>query len=410
MANDVFANGREISCKASSGKSICAFPDVCMTPPENPATPPGVPVPYPNTGMASDTTSGSKKVKISKKEVMLKNKSNFKKSMGNEAGCAAKKGVVTSTNHPPGAPSGGKAYFNAWSMDVKIEGQNAVRHLDLTTHNHASLPTNAPPQVHTALMAAAKISECSDAVSEVLRECEPWDEKAKCPEEQEARIDKAKADRDATKQRLKDSGLSDNAARNHPSYSAAQALLNDEFMAYTGEISKNKCRKAMRCILMPYKDMKKKDKDGNFTVKCRHQTPEHLIEQSSAAGVGDYKLEDAPCAFTEGTSWHLGEHGVMSAARRDLHQDWASQNPGAPYDTATAAKIGAEAHNDSNVASDCDPVCTEKQLLEGHRKMNVQDSDQLDPTQTGIADAEEQARRKEIMELQQAQLMDRAGG
>ena len=38
MANDVFANGREISCKKADGKSICAFPDVCMTPPENPAT------------------------------------------------------------------------------------------------------------------------------------------------------------------------------------------------------------------------------------------------------------------------------------------------------------------------------------------------------------------------------------
>ena len=93
MGNDVFANGREVSCKAADGKSICAFPDVCMTPLENPATPPGVPVPYPNTGMASDATSGSKTVKISGKEVMLKNKSYFKKSTGDEAGRAAKKGA-----------------------------------------------------------------------------------------------------------------------------------------------------------------------------------------------------------------------------------------------------------------------------------------------------------------------------
>ncbi len=138
MASQVFANTRKIACKAASGKSICAFPDVCMTPPENPATPPGIPVPYPNTGMASDTTSGSKKVKISMKEIMLKNKSYFKKSMGDEAGCAAKKGVVTSTNK-------GKVYFNVWSMDVKVEGQNVVRHLDLTTHNHMSFPGNSPP-------------------------------------------------------------------------------------------------------------------------------------------------------------------------------------------------------------------------------------------------------------------------
>lgn len=138
MSNKVFANGMELSCKAGKGKSICAFPDVCMTPPENPATPPGVPVPYPNTGMTSDTTSGSKKVKISKKEVMLKNKSYFKKSMGDEAGSAAKKGVVTSVNR-------GKVFFNAWSMNVKFEGENVVRNLDITTHNHNSPPGNTPP-------------------------------------------------------------------------------------------------------------------------------------------------------------------------------------------------------------------------------------------------------------------------
>src|SRR5215510_5953635 len=92
MADDVLANGREISCQAASSKSIAAFPDVCMTPPENPATPPGVPVPYPNFGMASDTTNGSKTVKINGKPVMLKNESYFKKSSGDEAGAAAKKG------------------------------------------------------------------------------------------------------------------------------------------------------------------------------------------------------------------------------------------------------------------------------------------------------------------------------
>jgi hypothetical protein len=136
--NDVFANGRGIACRAGSGKAPAAFPDVCMTPPENPATPPGVPVPYPNTGMESDTSDGSRTVVIHGQEVMLKNKSYYKKSMGDEAGCAAKKGVVTSVNR-------GKVYFIAWSMDVKFEGENVDRHLDLTTHNHASPVTNTPP-------------------------------------------------------------------------------------------------------------------------------------------------------------------------------------------------------------------------------------------------------------------------
>ncbi|MFC3148298.1 PAAR-like domain-containing protein [Piscinibacterium candidicorallinum] len=137
MANQIYANGLEVSCKAAEGKSICAFPDVCFTPPQTPATPPGVPIPYPNTGMASDCTDGSSTVQISGKEVMLKNKSYFKKSMGDEAGCAPKKGVVTSKN-------AGKVYFNSWSMDVKVEGENVVRTSDLTTHNHGSAPGNSP--------------------------------------------------------------------------------------------------------------------------------------------------------------------------------------------------------------------------------------------------------------------------
>ena len=112
-----------------------------MTPPQTPATPPGVPIPYPNTGMASDTTDGSSSVKVSGQEVMLKNKSCFKKSSGDEAGCAPMKGVVTHKNM-------GKVYFTAWSMDVKVEGENVVRHLDLTTPNHGSAPGNGVPVPH----------------------------------------------------------------------------------------------------------------------------------------------------------------------------------------------------------------------------------------------------------------------
>jgi len=37
MANKVFANSREISCKAAIGKTICAFADVCFTPPDRAA-------------------------------------------------------------------------------------------------------------------------------------------------------------------------------------------------------------------------------------------------------------------------------------------------------------------------------------------------------------------------------------
>ena len=76
MSHNVFANGREVACKAASSKTICAFPDVCLSPPPPPAGP--LPLPYPNTGMASDCTDGSQTVKIDGQEAMLKDKSYFK--------------------------------------------------------------------------------------------------------------------------------------------------------------------------------------------------------------------------------------------------------------------------------------------------------------------------------------------
>jgi hypothetical protein len=153
MSDQVYANGMEISCKQAAGKSICAFPDVCMTPPQTPATPPGVPIPYPNTALASDCTDGSSTVKISGGEVMLKDQSYFKKSTGDEAGSAPMKGVMTHKN-------GGKAYFSMWSMDVKIEGENAVRNLDLMTHNHGSFPSNTTPWPYADKAAFGKGGAC----------------------------------------------------------------------------------------------------------------------------------------------------------------------------------------------------------------------------------------------------------
>lgn len=141
MGHDVYANGRSISSKSADGKSLCAFPDVCLTPPAPPAGP--IPVPYPNTGMASDTTRGTRNVKIAGKEIMLKNRSFFRKSTGDEAATRSQ-GMNVVTHQIKG-----KVYFVSWSMNVKFEGENVVRHLDLTTHNHASDPPGTPPTGHT---------------------------------------------------------------------------------------------------------------------------------------------------------------------------------------------------------------------------------------------------------------------
>lgn len=166
MGNPVFANGMEISSKSMGGKSICQFPDVCFTPPLTPATPPGLPIPYPNTGMANDTTDGSRSVKIGGQEIMLKDRSAFKQSVGDEAGAAPKKGLINSRTK-------GKVYFLAWSMDVKIEGENVVRNLDLTTHNHACKPANgAVPAAHIASVVPPEAEKaCAKQIEDVKKAC-----------------------------------------------------------------------------------------------------------------------------------------------------------------------------------------------------------------------------------------------
>jgi hypothetical protein len=152
MSCDVYANTSEVACKVSSCKVIASFPDVCLSPPSPPAGP--IPIPYPDTSFAKDMKNGSKTVKIEGQEVMLKDKSYYKTMpLGDEAatrGLGA--GVITHVIT-------GKTYFRMWSMDVKFEGQNVDRHIDITTSNHASPIANAAvpnPNLGAMSVAAAE--------------------------------------------------------------------------------------------------------------------------------------------------------------------------------------------------------------------------------------------------------------
>jgi Domain of unknown function (DUF4150) len=276
----VFANGMEISSKSMAGKSICEFPDVCFTPPETPATPPGVPIPYPNTAMASDTSDGSTSVKIGGEEVMLKDQSYFKTSSGDEAGAATKKGLVTSTNT-------GKAYFVAWSMDVKFEGANVVRHLDMTTHNHGSKSaTGLVPMVQTATMAVAnlKLDSCKTDLAKVKSKCK--DKKDPCEGFLASPV---------SEQRSVFKSQGEGASR------TAQA-------AEQSEADANDCTKAMRCLLRPYEPSEEK---GGC---CPGQTPHHIPPQSMMGKIKGWTHGGAMCVCLEGASQHVGSHGEAHAA------------------------------------------------------------------------------------------------
>jgi hypothetical protein len=123
VGNKVFVNSRAITHASGQAMSI-NFPCVGKTP-GPPA--PFVPVPYPNISKGGDTSKGSKKVKAHGKPVALKNKSEFKTSVGNEAATAGG-GIVTSKQ------KGKSAYF-MYSMDVKVEGKEVPRAFDIMAGN-----------------------------------------------------------------------------------------------------------------------------------------------------------------------------------------------------------------------------------------------------------------------------------
>ncbi|MBI2379775.1 MAG: DUF4150 domain-containing protein [Gammaproteobacteria bacterium] len=112
---------------ASSNGVTMAFPDVCKTP--SPAGP--IPIPYPNIAQSSDTAQGTSTVKCDGNPVCVKD-SNFKMSTGDEAGSAGG-GVVSSKIK-------GKAEFVNFSFDVKFDGKNVARALDLMLHNDKNTP------------------------------------------------------------------------------------------------------------------------------------------------------------------------------------------------------------------------------------------------------------------------------
>jgi Domain of unknown function (DUF4150)/GHH signature containing HNH/Endo VII superfamily nuclease toxin 2 len=372
MSNEVYANGLEVSCKAGSGKSTAAFPDVCFTPPQTPATPPGVPLPYPNTGVTSDTTDGSKTVQISGQEVMLKNKSYFKKSSGDEAGSAPKKGAVTSVNT-------GKVYFNAWSMDVKFEGENVVRHTDLTTHNHASFPGNSPTWPFLDATAFGGDGPCKEVADQVKKKCAKH-----------------------AKPHLEKKGKSSVFPTSKPGDSTHQiGLMNAKRDAAMGAMCKDPdCKKALKCVLS------KKDPSTCCPVpqpSPPKQTPHHIVPDSQfhTSGAAEkptlpkgksYDYDAAPCVCAAGVT-HSGktQHARIHTRTNNLTVNHASVLPdvnpsgksiddSARWKVSEAEDVGAEA-----VAKEtkCDKACIKSQVRAGHKKMGINSNDSIRPTTAG---------------------------
>jgi hypothetical protein len=288
--------------------------------------------------MASDTTDGSKKVQISGKEVMLKNKSYFKSSTGDEAGCAPKKGLISSKNK-------GKVYYIAWSMNVKIEGENAVRHLDMTTGNHGSPQANAAvPWPFLDSMTPADRKKCAADIKKEKEACKEYEPHKK-----------------GGKDVCKEAGLSG-------AFSTDKATSTKRAQS----ASADKCSAARRCRLLPF-DAKPQD---GIKGCCPAQTGDHIVPKSSfflksvsdgtpMPGWDNYKIDDAPCMCTEGGSC-TGSHGLRHAH----HKAFADVDPGTHRsfnDEVKHCADGAKA-----IAPQCDQGCIEAQLKAGHKGMGDQ--------------------------------------
>jgi hypothetical protein len=364
MGNLVFANGREVSCKAADGKSICAFPDVCLSPPSPPAGP--IPIPYPNTGFASDTADGSKTVMISGQEVMLKDKSYFKKSTGDEAATKTLgMGVVTHQIT-------GKVYFNSWSMDVKVEGENVVRFMDLTTHNHASVPGNSPTW--------------------------PYIDKPAIPASHPCAKD-AKKEADACKEFTPHGGKDACKQRQLPRTKPSRRKASPEADRLADKVAANECLAARRCFLQPY------DPSGC----CDPQTPHHLIEASALhdtgrggkgsiplAGISNYKEGKAPCVCAEGPTQNVGTHGVMhtfqsASAANAKSGTLALSSPGKSVTGkkttyGKAKKNSLQAMRKAFPQSKCKAKCVEAQLDSYHKQCGMSNGTPIKAVETGQGD------------------------
>jgi len=312
MGCEVYANGMTIACKVANGKTLAAMPDVCLSPPTPPAGP--VPIPYPNTAMASDTTNGSKTVQIGGDEVMLKDQSTFKKSTGDEAATKSLgMGVVSHQIQ-------GEANFCAWSMDVKFEGQNVPRHLDLTLHNEMCIPANTPTWPYLDQQTMFSGDPCRRDSAKVNFSCSGGPEQ-ECP-------------------------------KPGPGFKA------------------NECVKAKRCMLVPYSPNK----------CCPGQTPHHLVPKRGFKGNQKYNANKAPCVCAEGSSWHRSSttfapqdqthadmHDIQDTFERMmLNKPPAGVPSGSSMNYGQARDAGVAAHGEVFRDSGCNPECIKKQLDNYH--------------------------------------------
>jgi len=365
MTSHVFANGREVLCAVSTGTVIAAFPDVCLSPPGPPAGP--IPIPYPNFAKAADVANGSRQVFIKGKPVIKRSSSYIKKITGDEAATRNFGGsVITHTIT-------GTAWFQSWSPNVYVEGEEVVRHLDLCTTNHGSTPGSAPPMPAMASMSNSTFAvggSCGTARKAVADNCEDG-KPSPCPDPK--KLDQSKKNLRTKRKQVR----ADNPDISDQDFSTKtadeRADTQKEYQAYAKELSRDDCRNALRCGLSSYKK----------TACCPPQTPHHVVDVSSFLLPGErkkggktrdgcegYNQNEALCVCAEGNDNNTGTHGLLHLKQRQIIAEGRYER-GDEWTFREAVACGVRAIQEIFPLSNCDPDCLTNQLVNNHKKMGI---------------------------------------
>jgi GHH signature containing HNH/Endo VII superfamily nuclease toxin 2 len=225
---------------------------------------------------------------------------------------------------------------------VKVEGENVVRMGDMTTHNHASCPSNTPPQVYIdeASTGLANFDKCKEEKKAVDKACKKPNNKP-CPGK----------------------------------LSTPKERSRDYADAATKDGNSTNCAKKVKCFLRPYKT------DGNNSC-CDGQTGHHIPPWSTIATAGTSVTHGACLTLClEGTNHSIGSHGRHHHGINYLLKKMAS-GVGAVFKLATNArknklyKAPLSDHVKASAAvteeqTDCSKECIEQQLNDQFTKAEL---------------------------------------
>ncbi len=249
----------------------------------------------------------------------------------------------------------GEANFVAWSMDVKFEGENVPRNLDLTLHNEMCNPANTPPWAYFDSMTPPELAKCATVKKNVEDKCGKHIRKNTYST---GRVNRTGAMKD---------------------------MCDDK-----------ECTEASKCMLVEY--------GGSGSPNCcPGATGHHLVEVHGFCDPGDrdspvapftggngkkpYNQYDAPCvcATSPNSNWEA-EHGDLHSVQ-GVKENYAiltapqrnpPRNPAQAWTYGEARQAGVDAHAATFPSPKCSEDCIAAQLDAYHKdQVGVEDSTPL---------------------------------